>query len=203
MDVTLNGAQFHPDSLREQRLVPWLFIFMISDLVLSCACLWKYVDDTTASEVIRNGESSTAQRIADGESAWSEKNKLQLNSDKCKELRISFAKTKQVIDGKDLDVVTSFKLLGVTITSDLTWNKHINEVIKKAAKRLYFLVQLKRAKVPLNDLKLFYITCIPSTLDYAIPVLHHLLSKYLTHELELIQLYVPVLITMKPQLAWI
>ena len=95
MDVTLNGAQFHPDSLREQRLVPWLFIFMISDLVLSGACLWKYVDDTKASEVIRNGESSTAQRIADGESAWSEKNKLQLNSDKCKELRISFAKTKQ------------------------------------------------------------------------------------------------------------
>ena len=121
-----------------------------------------------------------------------EKNKQQLNSDKCKELRISFAKTKQpfqpvVIDGKDLDVVTSAKLLGVTITSDLIWNKHINEVIKKAAKRLYFLVQLKRAKVPLIDLKLFYIKCIRSTLDYAIPVFHDLLPKNLTRELKLIQ----------------
>ena len=90
----------------------WLLVRMINDLVLSGACLWKYVDDTTASEVVRKGESSAAQRIANGLSAWSEKNKLQLNSDKCKELRISFAKTKQafqpvVIDGKDLDVVTS------------------------------------------------------------------------------------------------
>ena len=33
------------------------------------------------------------------------------------------------------------------------WNTHVNDVIKKAAKRLYFLVQLKRAKVPCyNDL---------------------------------------------------
>ena len=28
-----------------------------------------------------------------------------------------------------------------------TWNIHINEILKKASKRLYFLVQLKRAKV--------------------------------------------------------
>ena len=107
------------------KLRPWLFVLVINDLLLSGACLWKFVDDTTASEVVRKGESSAAQRIADGVFACSEKNKLQRNSDKCKELRISFAKTKQafqpvVIDGKDLDVVTSAKLLGVTITSDLT-----------------------------------------------------------------------------------
>ena len=81
--------------------------------------------------------------------------------------------------------MTSAKLLGVTIRSDLTW--HINEVIKKAAKRLYFLVQLKRAKVPLIDLKLSYITCIRLTLDYAVPVFHHSLPKYLTHEVEHLQ----------------
>ena len=130
-------------------------------------------NDTSASEVVRKGESNAAQLIADGVSAWSEKNKLQLNSNKCKELRISFAKTKQafqpvVIDGKYLDVVTSAKLLGVTITSDLIWNKHINEVIKKAARSLYFLVQLKRATVPLNDLKFFYITCIRGEAEWAI-----------------------------------
>ena len=28
-----------------------------------------------------------------------------------------------------------------------TWNIHINEILKKASKRIYFLVQLKRAKV--------------------------------------------------------
>ena len=55
-------------------------------------------------------------------------------------------------------------------TSDLSWNEHINETAKKASKRLYFLVQLKRAKLPCRDLVLFYATCIRSILVYAAPV---------------------------------
>ena len=91
------------------------------------------------------------------------------------------------VDGKDLEIVASAKLLGVTISSDLSWNKHRNKIIKKASKRLYFLVQLKRAKVPCEDLGLFYTTCIRSVLDYAVPVFYYSLPKYLIHELERIQ----------------
>ena len=54
--------------------------------------------------------------------------------------------------------------MDVIITSDLSWNEHINETVKKASKRLYFLVQLKRAKLPCRDLVLFYATCIRSIL---------------------------------------
>ena len=46
----------------------------------------------------------------------------------------------------------------------LSWNEHINETVKKASKRLYFLVQFKRAKLPCRDLFLFYATCIRSIL---------------------------------------
>lgn len=46
-----------------------------------------------------------------------------------------------IVGGKELEVVDSAKLLGVTIRSSPSWNAHINEVIKKASKRLYFLVQ--------------------------------------------------------------
>ena len=52
-----------------------------------------------------------------------------------------------IVGGKELEVDDSSKLLGVTIRSSPSWNAHINEVIKKASKRLYFLVQLKRARV--------------------------------------------------------
>ena len=38
----------------------------------------------------------------------------------------------------------------------LNWNEHINNIVKKASKRLYFLSRLKRAKVPLNDSVKFY-----------------------------------------------
>ena len=52
------------------------------------------------------------------------------------------------MNGNQLEAVRSAKLLGVIITSDLSWNEHINETVKKASKRLYFLVQLKRVKLP-------------------------------------------------------
>ena len=63
-----------------------------------------------------------------------------------------------VIRGECIKVVTNAKLLGVTISTDLSWNAHITEVIKTAVKRLYVLIQLKRARVSQKDLCLFNIT---------------------------------------------
>ena len=40
---------------------PWLFLIMISDLATCNASLWKYVDDTMTSEVIRKGQVSNVQ----------------------------------------------------------------------------------------------------------------------------------------------
>jgi hypothetical protein len=37
------------------KLGPWLFAVMINDLVLQDHPLWKFVDDTTASEVVSKG----------------------------------------------------------------------------------------------------------------------------------------------------
>ena len=48
---------------------------------------------------------------------------------------------------------------------------------------MYFLVQLKRAKVPLKELVLFYTTCVRSVIVYAIPAFYHALPKYLKKEL--------------------
>ena len=52
---------------------------------------------------------------------------------------------------------------------------------------LYFLIQLKRANVSESDLSLFYTACIHSIMDYAVPVFHYALTKYLSNELERIQ----------------
>ena len=64
---------------------------MINDLAISIASLWKYVDDTTTSEEIRKGQVSNAQTITDEVTDWSNRNRVKLNVDKCKKLRISFA----------------------------------------------------------------------------------------------------------------
>jgi len=52
---------------------------------------------------------------------------------------------------------------------------------------IYFLVQLKRAKVTRTDLGLFHSSCIKSIMDHALPAFHFSLPKYLTQELEPVQ----------------
>ena len=88
------------------------------------------MDDTTASKILAKGSVGTAQNIADHVMQWSEENKPQLHPDKCKELRISFSQEPVVLDqvtvnGKEIELVDSAKLLGVTISNNLTWNDHI------------------------------------------------------------------------------
>lgn len=60
------------------------------------------------------------------------------------------------------------------INSNLIWkNNHIEELVtEKAFRKHYFLVQLKRAQVPCDDLVAYYFVCI-----YACPVLHSALPK--------------------------
>ena len=43
-----------------------------------------------------------------------------------------------VIDGNIVETVKYAKLLGVTLSNDLTWNRHVECIVKKkAAKRVY------------------------------------------------------------------
>ena len=45
------------------------------------------------------------------------------------------------MEGKEIKIVTSTKLLDLTIANDLTWNDHETEITKKDSNRLYFLIQ--------------------------------------------------------------
>ena len=104
-----------------------------------------------------------------------------MNESKCKELRISFAKSENplepiTINNTNIEVVPSATLPGVMISNDLKWNVHLEMICTKVAARLYFLRQLKRAKVPTNDLQFLH-HCIRSV---ALP-------QYLSDQLERLQ----------------
>ena len=104
----------------------------------------------------------------------SEADGFQLNESKCKELRISFSRSGSTVDhitinDKQIEVVSSAKLLGVVVSDNLRWNAHVESICKKAATCLSFLKQLKRAKVPPKDMLLFYTTCIRPVLEHAYP----------------------------------
>ena len=154
--------------------------------------MWKYVHDTSISETVGKGCESNLQRVVDDLSRQSSSEGFQLNEAKCKELRISFANSNStfnpiLLNGKPLEEVTSSKLLGLNISSDLKWNVHVLELVKKASCRLYFLRQLKRSQVMPEELMLFYITCIRSILEYTCPVFHRALPGYLSEDLERLQ----------------
>ena len=59
--------------------------------------------------------------------------------------------------------------------------------MKQAFRKLYFLVQLKRAHIPPKDLVAYYCEYIRSTLDYTCPLFHRALPKYLQLDLERVQ----------------
>ena len=123
--------------------------------------MWKYVDDTTISEVIAKGQESCIQQMVDDLAIPARDEGFQLNERKCKELRISFAKNKPKFDPiwvnhQTLETVKSIKLLGLNISSDLKWNAHVLELVRKVSTRLYFLRQLKRSHVVTKSF--FYFT---------------------------------------------
>ena len=57
-----------------------------------------------------------------------------------------------IIDGNEIDNVQYAKRLEVTISSDLTRNKHVENIVAKAMKRVYMLYQLKRAGIGQREL---------------------------------------------------
>ena len=175
------------------KLWPWLFIIMINELDVPGTDLWKYVDDTTISETISKNQDSHIQAAVDTLANRATVDKFDLNETKCKELLIKFNTNNPtsfdpvVVNGMPIDLVTSAKILGLNISSDLKWNCHIDPIIKKAKKRLYSLSQLKRSGLGTHELVQFFCTCIRPITEYACPVFHDGLPVYLSNELEGVQ----------------
>ena len=112
---------------------PKCFLVYINDLRTTVP-LYKYVDDSTLFEICDRKGVYVIQESVDIAARWTEKNDMNINSEKSKEIIISFAQdvnfrstTPNIkIDGRDVAQVCHAKLLGVIISQDLTWNKHVD-----------------------------------------------------------------------------
>ena len=91
------------------------------------------------------------------------------------------------VNSMPIDLVTSAKILGLNVSSDLKWNCQIDSIIKKARKRLYSLSQLTRSGLGTRELVQFYRTCIRPIMEYACPVFRDSLASSLSNELEGVQ----------------
>ena len=175
------------------KLGPLFFLVMVNDLSTALP-LYKYVDDCTVYEAISASatDSSTLQQEIENITQWTSANNIKLNVKKTKEFTVSFLKNQPslpplTVNNQPLEAVPTTKLLGVILTSDLKWSKHVEYICSKASKRLYALRMLKRSGVPPRDLCSVYSYFIRPVLEYACPVWHTSLSLSLRDDVEDIQ----------------
>jgi len=170
------------------KLGPLLFIVLINDLTPPVPTT-KFVDDTTISECFTNPVESKLQTATDHILDWSSSNSMQLNAAKTKEMLVCFKRNPEtipsiVIDGQEIERVDDAKLLGVHISSNLSWNTHINAICSKAGQRVYVLYRLKHSGLHPNEIISVFISFVRPVLEYACQVWHTCINQEQTKKLE-------------------
>ncbi|TWW78779.1 hypothetical protein D4764_11G0009000 [Takifugu flavidus] len=155
-------------------LSPFLFTTYRADFQYhSETChLQKYSDDTVVVGCVENGQEDEYRDLVESFVRWSRENLLQLNVTKMKEMVVDFRKSKSppspvCISGKDVEIVSSYRFLGVHLDNKLEWSTNTDAVYKKAMSRLYFLRRLRSFSVCSRMLHMFYQSVMASTIFFA------------------------------------
>ena len=133
-----------------------------------------FADDVLLYQIIDSPEDFVSvqeniTRVLD----WSTQNALSLNCTKCKSMIISRKKTSIQpvfplhLNGNPLESVTSFKYLGVYISSDLFWSEHVKQVCVKAKRVTGLLYRNFYHHVPGPRLLQLYKSLVRPHFEYA------------------------------------
>ena len=156
-------------------LSPFLFTLYTSDCRFnepSCY-LQKFSDDSAVIGCIYDKDEELYRNNVNTFVDWCDRNYLLLNVTKTKELIVDFRKSKEpmepiCIKGENVQIVSEYKYLGVTIDDKLNWSKHTSNVFKKAQSRLFFLRKLRSFNVCNRMLKMFFETVVCSVMTFAL-----------------------------------
>ena len=129
----------------------------------------KYADDMYLI-VPSNNTSSIPNELAHL-ATWATSNNLQLNPSKCSELIIKKPRT-HISDPPvlpELPRVTTLKVLGVTLQSNLLMTTHVNNIVTKAGQETYALKLVKSHGPPIKLLDMVTHASLLSSMTYASP----------------------------------
>jgi len=122
-DVVSNWLVMDAGMQQGSYLGPLTFITLVDSLQSSCMT-HKYVDDTTLSEIVAKSATSHMQIYCDEVVQQSEQARININGRKTKEMLIgSISKDPPphlMLCGATVDRVTTFKLFGVHVSSNLS-----------------------------------------------------------------------------------
>ena len=165
-------------------LGPLLFCLVIDNLSPICpnSDMLKFADDVTLLHYVRTPSDDCLAKEWNSINAWSARVGLSLNIEKCSVMDISTKRSLRLSPISELANKDHTKILGVTFSSDLSWNKHIDIIVSKANKRIFVMRNLKRSGCPPQILCQVYKALIQSVLTYSFPVFCNL-PKYLMDRL--------------------
>lgn len=157
-------------------LSPFLFTIYTSDFRYdSETChLQKFSDDTAIVARVTDGQEDEYRGLVNDFCDWSTRNHLRLNVGKTREMVVDFRKKKEAqltpvtIQGADVEVVQSYKYLGVHLDNRLEWSGNMDAVYKKGQSRLYFLRRLRSFDVCRTMLNMFYQSVVASVIFFAV-----------------------------------
>ena len=135
--------------------------------------LHKFSDDTAFVGLIRDRDNRAHREFIQDFVDWCHRNHLQLNAGKTKELVVDFRRHRQPctqvnILGTDIEMMTSYKYLGVHLNNKLDWTDHTAATYKKGQSRLYLLRKLRSFGVQGALLTSFYDSVVASAFFYGV-----------------------------------
>ncbi len=156
-------------------LGPSLFLYYINDMPAGIKGTVRLFADDTILYVTVATDTDTANlqqdldKLAHWETTWL----MKFHPEKCNVLTISkkrnTIKRDYTLHGHTLEPVTSAKYLGVTMTSDLKWGEHINNICTKANRTIGFLK--RNVNVANKSIKeKAYMSLVRPSLEYACTV---------------------------------
>ena len=143
------------------------------------------------NQIVKNVNLKT-QKYLNEINIWTDSMKMKLNENKTNAMIFNNTKNYQFtsdlsLKGKTLDIVDEVKLLGVIISNDLKWDKHVQKIVKEANIRMKILYTASKFTKSIGDLKKIYIAFIRSKLEYACTVWHSNLTNENRSDIERIQ----------------
>lgn len=175
------------------KIGPIGFQVVINDAAIDANSeCWKYVDDMTLAENRNISERGCLQNDLDVFYEWSQQNGQKLNPSKCHAMEVCFSRAAPVhsnlmIGTSRLLYVDKAKVLGLWLQSNLKWEAQVEDIVKKANRRLFMLRSLKRFGFDHDELVTVYRSYVRPVIEYGDVVWHSGLTSKQINDLEKIQ----------------
>ena len=144
------------------------------------------------SNIVIPSENLRTQKHMNDIQRWTDSKQMLLNVKKTKNIIFNFSKNLQFstdiqLGNETIETVSEAKLLGTTITDNLSWNRNTSILVREGNIRMQFLHKASRFTSNIRDLKQIYISQIRSKLEQSAVVWHSSLTKRNESDLERVQ----------------